>query len=68
MCKVTPSHLVVPKLSVFYYPQILGSVDNFIAYKFFCGKNILEETGQNNTNNSHVSNHCIDFYETACGE
>ncbi|CAH8509026.1 unnamed protein product [Schistosoma rodhaini] len=30
--------------------------------------NILEETGQNNTNNSHVSNHCIDFYETACGE
>uniref|UniRef100_A0A3Q0KT27 Peptidase_M13_N domain-containing protein n=1 Tax=Schistosoma mansoni TaxID=6183 RepID=A0A3Q0KT27_SCHMA len=29
---------------------------------------ILEETIQNNTNNSHVSNHCIDFYETACGE
>ncbi|CAH8530482.1 unnamed protein product [Schistosoma rodhaini] len=30
--------------------------------------NILEETGQNNTNNSHVSKHCINFYETACGE
>ncbi|CAH8530420.1 unnamed protein product [Schistosoma rodhaini] len=30
--------------------------------------NILEETIQNNTNNSHVSNYCIDFYETACGE
>ncbi|CAH8530437.1 unnamed protein product [Schistosoma rodhaini] len=29
---------------------------------------ILEETIQNNTNNSHASNHCIDFYETACGE
>ncbi|VDP84652.1 unnamed protein product, partial [Schistosoma mattheei] len=30
--------------------------------------NTLEETMQNNTDNSRFSNHCIDFYETACGE
>ncbi|CAH8498168.1 unnamed protein product [Schistosoma intercalatum] len=30
--------------------------------------NTLEETMQNNTDNSSFSNHCIDFYETACGE
>ncbi|CAH8506797.1 unnamed protein product [Schistosoma margrebowiei] len=30
--------------------------------------NTLEETIQNNANNSLISNHCTDFYETACGE
>ncbi|CAI2726285.1 unnamed protein product [Schistosoma spindalis] len=30
--------------------------------------NELEETIQIYTNDSHISNHCIDFYETACGE
>ncbi|CAH8506760.1 unnamed protein product [Schistosoma margrebowiei] len=30
--------------------------------------NTLEETIQNNADNSLFSNHCTDFYETACGE
>ncbi|RTG85480.1 uncharacterized protein DC041_0010374 [Schistosoma bovis] len=30
--------------------------------------NTLEETMQNNTDNSRISDHCTDFYETACGE